>query len=78
MTKMKEIDVEGILSGYTSEREKNVVTLKIRTDSLTKEDLSMLKELYQFGKKGLKPKVIIKLIFDGKIHQLLGAYKNAY
>ena len=78
MIKLKEINAEGILSGYTTRRERNVVTLKIKTDSLSKEDLSMLKELYQFGKGGLKPKVVLTLIFDGKIHELLGVYKNAY
>ena len=75
---MKEIDAEGILRGYTTTKEKNVVTLKIQTDSISKEDLSMLKELYQFGKGDLKPKAVIKLIFDGKSHTLMGAYKNAY
>ena len=75
---MKEIDVEGILTRYTTEREKNVVTLAVKTDSLTKEDLNVLKELYKFGKNELRPKVVLKLIFDGKVHELLGAYKNAY
>jgi len=78
MIKMKEINAEGILTRYTTEREKNVVTLKIQTDSLTKEDLSILKDLYIFGKGKLRPKVVLKLIFDGKVHELLGAYKNAY
>ena len=78
MIKPKEIDIEGIITGYTSEHEKNVVTLKVRTDGLSKEDLSTLKELYQFGDGDLKPKAILKIIFDGKIHKLLGAYKNAY
>lgn len=75
---MKEINAEGILRGYTSTKEKNIVTLKIQTDSISKEDLSTLKELYQFGKGNLRPKVVLKLIFDGKVHKLLGAYKNAY
>ena len=75
---MKEINVEGILTRYTTEREKNVVTLKVKTDSLSKEDLSTLRDLYIFGKGKLRPKVVMKLIFDGKIHELLGAYKNAY
>lgn len=75
---MKEIDAEGILTRYTTEREKNVVTLAIKTDSISKEDLSMLKELYQFGKGNLRPKVVLKIIFDGKVHELMGVYKNAY
>jgi len=75
---LKEINVEGILTRYTTEREKNVVTLKVKTDSLSKEDLSTLRDLYIFGKGKLRPKVVMKLIFDGKIHELLGAYKNAY
>lgn len=75
---MKEIDAEGILTGYTSRKAKDIVSLSITTDSLSKEDLSMLKELYQFGKGNLRPKVILKIIFDGKVHELLGAYKNAY
>lgn len=75
---MKEIDAEGILTRYTTEHEKNVVTLAVKTDSLSKEDLSMLKELYVFGKGKLRPKVMLKIIFDGKVHELMGAYKNAY
>lgn len=74
----KEIEAEGILSGYTSEKEKNVVTLKVKTDGLSEEDLSILKELYHYGRHNMKPKVVLKLIFDGKVHELLGAYKNAY
>ena len=78
MTEKKEIKVKGIISGYTSLQEENVVTLKVKTDGLSKEDLSMLKELYQFGKGGLKPKAILRIIFDGTTYELLGAYKNAY
>jgi len=75
---MKEINAEGILRGYTTRKAKDIVSLSITTDSLSKEDLSMLKDLYQFGKGNLKPKVILKIIFDGKVHELLGVYKNAY
>lgn len=78
MTEIKEINIEGIVSGYTQQHQKNVVTLKVKTDGLSKEDLSILKELYNFGRGNLKPKAVLKIIFDGKIHEILGAYKDAY
>ncbi len=74
----KEIEAEGILSGFTRSKEKNVVTLTVKTDSLTPKELLMLKELYRIGKNSLKPKAELKLIFDNKVHELLGKYKNAY
>ena len=74
----KEIKAEGILSGFTSSKEKNVVTLSIKTDSLSPKDIAILRELYQTGKGVFKPKAKLKLIFDNKVHELLGKYKNAY
>ncbi len=74
----KKIEVEGILSGYTRSKEKNVVTLSIKTDSISSQDLAILKVLYQTGRGVFKPKAELKLIFDNRVHELLGAYKNAY
>ncbi len=74
----KKIEADGILSGFTSTKEKNVVTLTVKTDSLSPKDIAILRELYQTGKHSLKPKAELKLIFDNKVHELLGKYKNAY
>jgi ribonuclease HI len=72
------IEVEGILNGLTSTKEKNVVRLVVRTDSLSLEELSILRELYRTGRHDMKPKAELKITFDNKVHKLLGAYKNAY
>jgi len=74
----KEIIAEGILSGYTRNKEKNVVSLHVKTDDLSEEDLQTLTNMYQLGKGNIKPKAILKIIFDGKLHEILGAYKKAY
>jgi len=74
----KEIIAEGILSGYTRNKEKNVVSLTVKTDDLSEEDLQTLKNMYQIGKGNMKPKAVLKIIFDGRLHEILGAYKKAY
>lgn len=74
----KEIIAEGILSGYTRNKEKNVVSLTVKTDDLSEEDLQTLKDMYRIGKGNMKPKAVLKIIFDGRLHEILGAYKKAY
>lgn len=74
----KEIIAEGILSGYTRNKEKNVISLTVKTDDLSEEDLQTLKNMYQIGKGNIKPKAVLRIIFDGKLHEILGAYKKAY
>ncbi len=74
----KEIKAEGILSGYTRNKEKNVVSLTVKTDDISEEDLQTLKDMYQVGKGNIKPKAILKIVFDGKLHEILGVYKKAY
>lgn len=73
-----EIIAEGILSGYTRNKEKNVISLTVKTDDLSEEDLQTLKNMYQIGKGNIKPKAVLRIIFDGKLHEILGAYKKAY
>lgn len=74
----KEIIAEGILSGYTRNKEKNVVSLTVKTDDISEKDLQTLKDMYQIGKGNVKPKAVLKIIFDGKLHEILGVYKKAY
>lgn len=74
----KEIIAEGILSGWSKNKEKNVVSLTVKTDDISEEDLQTLKDMYKLGKGNVKPKAILKIIFDGKLHEILGVYKKAY
>ncbi len=74
----KKIEAEGILSGFTNIKEKNIVTLTVKTDTLTEDQLNLLRDLYQTGKNNLKPKAVLQIIFDNKVHELLGKYRNAY
>ncbi len=74
----KIITAEGIVSRYTRNAEKNVVSITVKTDDLSEEDLETIKNMYEFGRGNLKPKAILKIIFDGELHELLGKYKKAY
>ena len=74
----KEIIAKGVLSRFTRSAEKNVVSLTIKTDDLSEEDLETIKNLYEYGRGSLKPQAILKIVFDGKLHELLGKYKKAY
>jgi len=74
----KEIIAKGYVSRFTRDSEKNVVSLTIKTDDLSEEDLATIKDLYEFGRGALKPQAVLKIIFDGKLHELLGKYKKAY
>lgn len=74
----KEIIAKGYISRFTRDSEKNVVSLTIKTDDLSEEDLATIKDLYEFGRGSLKPQAILRIIFDGKLHELLGKYKKAY
>ncbi len=74
----KEITAKGYISRFTRDSEKNVVSLTIKTDDLSEEDLTTIKDLYEFGRGSLKPQAVLKIIFDGKLHELLGKYKKAY
>jgi len=76
--KETEIIAEGIISRFTRSKEKNVVSLTIKTDDLSEDDIYTLKTLYEVGRGNLKPKAVLKITFDGKLHELLGAYKKAY
>lgn len=77
VNKLNLLKAEGILSGYTTNKEKNVISLTIKTDSLTEEQVSMLRELYQKGRGNFKPKAELKITFN-ETYKMLGAYKNAY
>ncbi len=74
----KEFKAEGILSGWSRNKQKNVVSFTVKTDDFSEKDLQSIKDLYRFGKGNLRPKAFITIIFDGKLHEILGVYKKAY
>lgn len=74
----KEIIAKGYVSRYTRNSERNVVSITVKTDDLSEEDLETIKNLYEYGRGVLKPQAILRIIFDGKLHELLGKYKKAY